>query len=177
MWILILLLISIAFAFVVAKYIDQRRWNRYQIDRDVYFRKHPYELMLKGEFAIPVAMNKSTQFKLLNELMLRSNDQPIVQKALIQRMPPQAHHRFIVKVTIQEVVTGYLDKVYAEKFCRSLEDTDFFIGRPMTLLAEIKLIELKPNVQGCRVRLDLPTDPLMVKNLYVEPKKGQSVFS
>lgn len=170
MYILIVMIVSIALGFFFLKQLDQRRWQRYQIDRDLYFRQHPFQLKLNDVFEIHVAMNKSAQFKLVNELMLKSSEQTTLKKALIQRMPAQSHHQFIIKVVIHDIIIGYLDKNYAERFCLSLKDTDFFIGRPIATLAEIKFCELKPNVHGCRVKLDLPSNPKLANSLIVEPQ-------
>ena len=159
MYILIFMIVSIALGFFFLKQLDQKRWQRYQIERDLYFRQHPYPFPLKNDFAVHVLMNKTSQFNLVNGLMLKSVDQSILKNALIQRIPAQTHHRYIIKVMIEEISIGYLDKTYAERFCQSLEETDFFIGRPIATLAEISFCELKPNVQGCRVKLDLPSNP------------------
>ena len=170
MYILIVMIVSIALGFFFLKRLDQRRWQRYQIDRDLYFRQHPFQIKLNDVFKIPVAMNKSAQFKLVNDLMLKSSEQTILKKAQIQRMPAQSHHQFIIKVVIHDIIIGYLDKNYAERFCLSLKDTDFFIGRPIETLAEITFVELKPTMLGCRVKLDLPTNPKMANSLIVDPQ-------
>lgn len=172
MYILILMVIIIALAFVFLKQLDQRRWQRYQIDRDLFFRQNPYAFQSSHDHLIHVAMNKSAQFKLVNELMLKSSEQTIVKNAVIQRMPAQAHHQFIIKVMVEEISVGYLEKQYAERFCQSLLETDFFIGRPISIRAEIRFCELKPNVHGCRVKLDLPSDPTLANELIFEKPKA-----
>lgn len=172
MYLLILIVILIALAFVFLKQLDQRRWQRYQIDRDLFFRQHPYALQSSHQHSIHVAMNKSAQFKLVNELMLKSSEQTIIKKAMIQRMPAQAHHQFIIDVLVEEISIGYLEKKYAERFCQSLLETDFFIGRPLLTSAEISFCELKPNVPGCRVKLDLPSDPNLANELIFEKPKS-----
>ncbi|QIO07699.1 hypothetical protein [Acinetobacter lanii] len=159
MYILIFMIVGIALGFFFLKQLDQRRWQRYQIERDVYFRQHPYSFKTTGSYSIAVAMNKSAQFKLINELMLKSSQQPVQRAALIQRMPAQSHHRYIIKVLVEDITIGYLDQSYAERFCLSLEDTDFFIGRPISTQAEISFYALKPNILGCRLKLDLPNHP------------------
>ncbi len=168
MYLLILMVIVIALGFVILKYIDQNRWHRYQIDRDIFFRQHPYLFQSNQDYSIHVVMNKSAQFKLINELMLKSTDQTIIKNALIQRMPAQAHHQFIVKVMVEDITIGYLEKKYAERFCQSLTETDFFIGRSILISAEIILCELKPNMNSCRVKLALPNDPTFAKDFIFE---------
>lgn len=156
MYILILMVIIIALGFIFLKQLDQRRWKRYQIDRDLFFRQNPYQLQQDTACVVAVAMTKTAQFKLRNELMLKTADERVLKTALIQRMPSQSHHQYIIRVSIEEVLVGYLDKVYAARFCLQLQDTDFFIGRPIAVQAQVSFVT---QHQGCIVRLNLVADP------------------
>lgn len=174
MYLLILMVFIIALGFIFLKQLDQRRWHRYQIDRDMYFSQHPYVIQSSQQYSIYVAMNKSAQFKLINELMLKSVEPLTYREVLIQRMPAQSHHQYIIKVMIKDIVLGYLEKNYAERFCQSLEATDFFIGRPILVCAEISVCESVTAFIGCKVKLDLPVDPTVASQLVFEKPSNRT---
>ena len=170
---LILIAIIIGIGFIFAQHIDQKRWQRYQFERDIFFRTHPYLLDTNQQFAILFAIGKSSQKRLINELMLKPSDQSIYKKIYLQRESTKNHDLQTVKVTLNDLKLGYLEKQYAHALCQSLKHTDFLIGRPIELLAEIFVFECDHGELGCRVKLDLPRDPQMVRELLIEKVESE----
>lgn len=170
MYILVLMLIVLVMSIFLVKRVDQRRWQRCQIERDLFFRNHPYELNAEQDCIVQVSMTKSAQTKLINEMMLKSVGQPIIKKAMIQReyVDENQPHKFMIKVMVKENMIGYLEKKYAESFCQNLKQTDFFIGRPIATLSEVTLYRNSAGESGCKVKLALPTEPLDIIDLIVE---------
>ena len=172
MYILALMIITALVCIVLMKKVDHQRWHRYQIERDLYFRNHPYELKTEQDFNLHVTLTKSMQFKLINELMLKSFDEEVYRRAIIQReriVDSQSPH-YMVKVKIADIDMGYLERNYAEQFCKSLKKSDFFIGRPISILSEIMICRNRMGEAGCRVKLGLPEDPDIIKELIFEKK-------
>ncbi len=161
MLILIGICVLIVLGIVLAKQIDQRRWQRYQFERDMYFRQHPFLWEGLERFELVLNINAQSQKKLLNELMLKSAEMSYIRKSRIQREPECAHQKYAVKVMINDLTIGYLEKKYAELLGETLQQTDFEIGRPIELNAEIIVFEKNDVDFGCRVKLDLPRDPRM----------------
>lgn len=176
MYILVLMVIMAVVCIVLMKKVDQRRWHLYQIERDLYFRNHPYQLKSEQDFNVHISMTKPAQFKLMNELMLKSSDHQVYKKATIQRDADLQQKQFAVKVMVEDITIGHLEQKYAEAFCKSLEKTDFFIGRPISILSEVNLCRNTFGEFGCRVKLSLPQDPKMTKDLLLETTTHE-VFS
>ena len=65
-------------------------------------------------------------------------------------------------------------KKYAELLGEHLSQTDFEIGRPIELNAEIFVFEKGEAEIGCRVRLDLPRDPRTAARYLVENQQIES---
>ncbi len=168
---LIVFVMFMVVAFLLARQLDRRRWHRYQIDRDMFFRTHPYTLDCDQQFDVHLTLNQNAQKKLMNELMLKSHEQSILKKALIQREAEQQNQPFIIKVMVHDLIIGYLEIKYAEQLCKSLQETDFMIGRPIETLAEISIFQKNEIHLLCRVKLDLPRNPKLVNNLI----KGKKV--
>ena len=157
---------------ILIKKVDHQRWHRYQIERDLFFRDHPYELKIEQDFNLHIALTKPAQFKLMNELMLKSSDEELYRKAIIQReraLDAQSS-QYMVKVKIADIEMGYLEQNYAEQFCKTLKKSDFFIGRPISILSEIMICKNARGDSGCRVKLGLPEDPNAIKDLLIENK-------
>ncbi|WP_445116863.1 hypothetical protein [Acinetobacter sp. WZC-1] len=162
---LILLLICVAVGFIVVRRFDRRRWHRCQIERDIFFRNHPYGLNGDQQFKVSLALSQSAQKKLVNELMLKPIDQSVYKKACLQREAGQHNQPFLVRVMIHDFKIGYLEPAYAEQLCKNLHQTDFMIGRPVAVLAEILIFQKTAHDFRCRVKLDLPQDPRRVRSL------------
>lgn len=163
----------IALGIMFAKHVDLRRWQRYQFERDMYFRQHPLYLQCGEQFEIALHLNKTIQKKLVNELMLKPSDQSVFKKALIQRDADSTGQKYNIKVSIQDKTYGYLDFAYADELGEQLKYTDFEIGRAIEILVEIIVFKTMDFNEmrgecGCRVRLDLPRDPRMVSKFLVE---------
>jgi len=172
MLILVIIVIVIVFGIFFAKHVDQRRWQRYQFERDMHFRQFPYLWNGQDQFELVLTMNINAQKKLMNELMLRPSETSYIRKARVQREPENSHQKYLIKVMIQDLMIGRLEKKYAELLGETLQQTDFEIGRPIELNAEIIVFE-KGDEWGCRVRLDLPRDPRMASEYLVENVKPE----
>ena len=73
---------------------------------------------------------------------------------------------------VQDFTIGYLETKYAELFGASLDQTDFEIGRPIELNAEIIVFE-RDNEVSCRVKLDLPRNPKTAYQYLIENNQQQ----
>ncbi|WP_089606082.1 hypothetical protein [Acinetobacter piscicola] len=176
MLILVIIIAVIALGIFFAKHVDQRRWQRYQFERDMYFRQHPFQWKGLEQFELVLNMNANTQKKLINELMLRASETGYLKKARVQREPECANQQYSIKVMIQDLTIGRLEKRYAELLGENLQKTDFETGRPIELNAEIIVFEKDDVDLGCRVRLDLPRDPRIADRYIIEnikQKKNQ----
>lgn len=167
MYLFIFMVIALVLGVVIIKKIDQRRWQRYQIDRDLFYRNHPYELSHEQEFNVIVKMDKSAQFKLINGLMLKSLSQPVLKKAMIQRerVLDSEKHQFVIKVMVRDINIGYLEHQYAEQFCQCLKKTEFYVGRPISIWSELTIFRNSAGEHTCRVKLGLPVNPNEIINL------------
>ena len=174
MYILVLMVITAVICIVVIKNVDQRRWQRYQIERDLFFRDHPYVLKSEPDFNVRLNISKPIQIKLINNLMLKTSTPHIFKKAVIQREQVTDHQaqKYLVKVMVEDIKVGYLEQHYAEHFCESLKKSDFFIGRPISVLSEVTLCKNRLGESGCRVILSLPEDPKDVKDLLQEKNEA-----
>ena len=170
MLILLIIVVVIALGIVFAKHVDQRRWQRYQFERDMFFRQYPFQWKGLEQFELVLNINANAQKKLINELMLRPFEQSYIRKARIQREPECSRQQYAVKVMINDVTIGYLEKKYAELLGENLQHTDFEIGRPIELNAEIIVFE-KDAECGCRVKLDLPRNPRTAHEYLVDDKQ------
>lgn len=75
MLILVIIVVVAVLGIIFAKQIDQRRWQRYQFERDIYFRQYPFQWKGLEQFELVLNINAQAQKKLINQLMLRpSND-------------------------------------------------------------------------------------------------------
>ena len=167
---LILFVLLIVVAFICVQQLDRRRWHRYQIERDLYFHQYPYVLEGEQKFEVYLPVSQNIQRKLMNTLMLTLQKQSLLKKVIIQREAEQKDHPFLVRVMIHDLNVGYLELKYAEQLCKILRETDFVIGRPIEVMAELSAI---PNIGvdlTCRVRLDLPKNLKLVKELIKEKK-------
>lgn len=173
MYILVVMVIIAVICIVTIKKVDQRRWQRYQIERDLHFRDHPYVLKSDPEFNVRVIMMKLAHFKLINTLMLKQSTQQVIKKAMLQREKVSEHgiHQFLVKVMIEDIHIGYLEQHYAETLCDALRELDFYIGRPISVLSEVTFCKNRLGESGCRVTLGLPQDPNQLKDLIKEIAK------
>ena len=173
MLILVIIAVVIVLGIIFVKHVDQRRWQRYQFERDMYFRQYPFQWKGLEQFGLVLNINSHTQKKLINELMLRPRASGYIKKACVQREPECANQHYAIKVTIQDLTIGYLEKKYAESFGESLDQTDFEIGRPIEINAEIIIFEKDDIEVGCRVKLDLPRDPRAARQYLIENQQQQ----
>ena len=81
MLILLIIVVVIALGIVFAKQVDQRRWQRYQFERDMYFRQYPFLWKSLDQFELVLSIQTHAQKKLINELMLRSSENSFIKKA------------------------------------------------------------------------------------------------
>ena len=87
--------------------------------------------------------------------MLRASENSYIKKSRIQREPECSRQQYSIKVMIQDLTIGHLEKKYADLLGESLDQTDFEIGRPIELDAEIIVFEKDDIELGCRVKLAL----------------------
>ena len=175
MLILVIIIAVIALGVIFAKRIDQRRWQRYQFERDMYFRQYPFQWKGLEQFELVLNVNSNAQKKLINTLMLRASETGYLKKERVQREPECANQQYSIKVTIQDLIIGRLEKRYAELLGENLQKTDFETGRPIEINAEIIVFEKDDIDLGCRVKLDLPRDPrtadqYLIENVQLEKK-------
>ena len=71
MLILVIIVVVAVLGIIFAKQIDQRRWQRYQFERDIYFRQYPFQWKGLEQFELVLNINAQAQKKLINQLMLR----------------------------------------------------------------------------------------------------------
>ncbi len=171
---LVLLVFCAVAGFLTLQHLDRKRWHRYQIERDIFFRLNPFVLQNDPECKMMITLNKATQKKLLGVLMLKQPGQSVNRTVQIQREPEQKNQQFIVAVYFQDFKIGELEPKYTTRLCHSLEKTDFYIGRPLEISAEISITEGFSGDAGCQVRLGLPRDPDSIDQLIMERQKVQS---
>ena len=172
MLILLIIVVVAAMGIMFAKHIDQRRWQRYQFERDIYFRQYPFQWKGLEQLDLVLNINAQAQKKLINQLMLRPLDGSYIRKASIQREPEYPRQHYTIKVMVQDFTIGYLETKYAELLGENLDQTDFEIGRPIELNAEIIVFE-KDDEFACRVKLDLPRDPRTAHQYLIENNQQQ----
>ncbi|TCM68743.1 hypothetical protein EC844_104119 [Acinetobacter calcoaceticus] len=162
MLVLIVVVIVLVLGFVLVQRIDQGRWHRYQFERDIFFRNHPYQYVGNEQFEQQLLISKPAQRKLINDFMWKNDQQVIYKKVLVLREIEQ-QQRTTVKVIIRELTLGYVEQDYAASLCQQLQSTDFEIGRPIEVLAEFTLATRKDQLYVSHIKLDLPFDPRQVK--------------
>ena len=171
---LLLIIICVIVGFLVIRQSDQRRWGRYQIERDMYFQMYPYQLDPLLPFSVVVPLGYLAQRKLQNELMLKLNQDVIYKTALVQREAARQNQTYVVQVCIHDHKVGELEPKYAEKLCLNLAQTDFFIGRPISLQAEITVFQKSETECGCRIKLNLPPDPQSADEYVIRNNKDDA---
>ena len=173
MLILLIIVVVLVLGIIFAKKVDQRRWQRYQFERDMFFRQNPFQWKGLEQFDLVLNINANAQKKLINELMLRPSEMSYIRKSRIQREPECAHQKYAIKVMINDLTIAHLEKKYAELFGETLQQTDFETGRPIELNAEIIVFEKDDVEFGCRVKLNLPRDPWSADKYLVESVKPE----
>lgn len=168
MTVLIVVIITILLAVVLIHKVDQRRWKRYQLERDVYFSKYPYVYKGRDQFNIGLSVPKLSQLKLINLLMLKSTQQYLYKNMRLLRGDGQCLNR--IQVLMDELYLGILEPSYAEQLCSHLSHTDFIIGRPIEILAEIFVLSPEQGLGLCKIHLDLPLNPEHVLYGLTEPE-------
>lgn len=158
MLILIMMLIILILGFLVVRYIDQQRWDRYQFDRAKYFQNHPYEFQFNQSYAIYIPVPSSIQNRLINSYMLKVEDQQIYTKAKIQRMETHHVHSHQLKVSLHDIDVGYLEVNYATRFTQALKHSDFYVGRPILVEAKVSFKQVN-TAKRCVIQLDLCPNP------------------
>lgn len=158
----IIIFILIALGFWTVRHIDQRRWHRYQLQRDLFFRQNPYVFEGDQQFEIILLSSKTIQKKLINLFMWKSSTQPHYKKVILLREPEQTQQTAAIKVMLGDLTLADLELRYAARLSHSLQDTDFQIGRPIEVLAEFLILQSPTHVPILRIKLDLPRDPSQV---------------
>ena len=99
--------------------------------------------------------------------MWKAIEQHYLKKVFIQREEQTENANMRVKVAIGNIHLGYLDARYAQHLCQNLLQTDFSVGRPIEVLAEIWVLAQQAKFISCKIRLDLPEDTLyLAKSLH-----------
>lgn len=165
--------VVIALIIISARHFDQQRWQRYQLERDMFFCQHPFHWQGLEQFELRLSINAKMQKKIINELMLKATENSHIRKVSIQREPEHEAQQYLIKVMLHDFTIGYLEPKYAEIFGETLSNTDFEVGRPIALNAEIIVFEKDDVEFGCHVKLDLPRDPRMAGECLVESVKPE----
>ena len=114
MFILLIIVVVAVLGIMLVKHIDQRRWQRYQFERDMFFRQYPFQWQGLEQFELVLNINVHAQKKLINELMLRASENSYIKKSRIQREPECSRQQYSIKVMIQDLTIGHLEKKYAD---------------------------------------------------------------
>ncbi|WEI22579.1 hypothetical protein PYR74_22480 [Acinetobacter bereziniae] len=61
MLILVIIVVVAVLGIIFAKQIDQRRWQRYQFERDIYFRQYPFQWKGLEQFELVLNINAQAQ--------------------------------------------------------------------------------------------------------------------
>lgn len=157
---LIIVAVLVIVGFILLRRLDQYRWHRYRVERERYFQMHPFHLDGEGRFAISLSLSKPTQIKMMNAFMWKAIEQHYFKKVFIQREEQSETEQMRVKVAIGNIDLGYLDARYAQQLCQNLLQTDFSVGRPIEVLAEIWVLAQQTKFISCKIKLDLPEDTL-----------------
>lgn len=155
---LIIVTVLVIVGFILLRQLDQYRWRRYRVERERYFQMHPFQLHGDGQFGISLPLSKPIQIKLMNAFMWKAIEQHYLKKVFIQREEQSETENTRVKVAIGNIHLGYLDARYAQQLCQNLLQTDFSVGRPIEVLAEIGVLAQQAKFISCKIRLDLPED-------------------
>ena len=158
MLIFIIILITLIIALIVVIYVDHQRWDRYQFDRAKFFQTHPYILEFDQHYPINISISASNQIRIMNNLMLKSENATSYSEAFIQRVDSHQMQAHQVSITLADIQIGNLEKTYAQQLTKALEQTDFFVGRPIRVKAEI-IVYADQAQKSCKVRLALCSDP------------------
>ncbi|AWL27660.1 hypothetical protein DJ533_03155 [Acinetobacter defluvii] len=171
---LVLVVIVVVLGFFIIQQLDERRWQRYQFERDMFFRDHPLLLEDLDSFDYMLKLTHAMQRKIITELMLKPTMQPIYKKVRLQRLPETSQEKYHIQVLLNEIKIAELEPNYAQKFGESLIKTDFEIGRPIEVLSEILVIQKNSHELGCQMCLRLPQNPTDIAQLLlVEQKRMQ----
>ena len=80
MFILLIIVVVAVLGIMLVKHIDQRRWQRYQFERDMFFRQYPFQWHGLEQFELVLNINVHAQKKLINELMLRASENSYIKR-------------------------------------------------------------------------------------------------
>ncbi|RYL29612.1 hypothetical protein [Acinetobacter piscicola] len=164
---LVLVVIVIVLGFFMIQQLDERRWQRYQFERDMFFRDHPLLVQDIDDFDYALKLSHAMQRKIITELMLKPTIQPIYKKMRLQRLPEIRQEKYHIQVLLNDIKIGELDRNYAQQCGERLVKTDFEIGRPIEVLAEILVLRKNNHELTCQIHLSLPQDPTQIANLLV----------
>ncbi len=159
---LILAVILVIILTIGLFHYDQARWRKYKIYREMYFHKNPYFVSCNQTFAVSLIVPRYNYDRLMNNLMLLDTTEGHITQAYLEK---GVEREGDVKVLINHVLLGYLEKNYAQRFCQALEHTDFFVGRPVCVDALINLNFFKNPPSKYYINLDLPENPDQVGDL------------
>ena len=155
---LIMCIVLVVVGFMLLRQLDQYRWRRYRVERERYFQMHPFHLDGDGQFGISLPLSKPIQIKLMNAFMWKATEQQFLKKVRIQREEQSETENMRVKVALGDIHLGYLESRYARQLCQNLDQTDFGVGRPIEVLAEIWVLVQQAEFIGCKIKLDLPEE-------------------
>lgn len=164
---LVLVIIVIVLGFFMIQQLDERRWQRYQFERDMFFRDHPLLLQDIDGFDYALKLSHVMQRKIITELMLKPTIQPSYKKIRLQRLPEIRQEKYQIQVLLNDIKIGELDHNYAQQCGECLAKTDFEMGRPIEVLTEILVLHKNSHELSCQIHLSLPQDPRAIVNLLV----------
>lgn len=173
---LILVIIVVVLGFFIIQQLDERRWQRYQFERDIFFRDHPLLMQDVEDFYHVVKLSHAIQRKIITELMLKASTHPIYKKIRLQRMPNFQNNKFHIQIMLNDMKIAELDQLYAQQLGECLDHKDFEIGRPLEVLSEIMVLQKQSHELSCQIRLNLPQDPTEISQLLLAEKKARPIY-
>ncbi len=158
----LIIALVIVIIFILLRQLERYRWRRYCVERERYFQRNPLRFQSDGQFAISLALPKHVQIKLINAFMWKLVEQCYFKKVFVQKEERINIQIQQVKVTLGDIHLGYLETHYAQQLCKNLNQTDFMVGRPVEVLAEIQVICQQSHFIMCKMQLDLPKDTTLL---------------
>lgn len=166
MLIFIIILITLIIALSMVIYVDHLRWDRYQFDRAKFFQNHPYLLKIE-QYSMTIPVSTSNQIRMINSLMIKPEDPVRYSEVLIQRVDSHQEQAHQVSINLADIQIGNIEKTYAQQLTQALEETDFYVGRPIRVKAEITLTQ-DYSQKNCQLKLALCLDPFQTPKYLVD---------
>lgn len=140
---------------ILRRKLIQYRWRQMQIKRQRDFQRYPYCVKDSGQFALGLTLSHAKQKQLIDTFGWNNTEQSFLKKVYLYDVT-QHLQQPQVKVILGAVDLGNLSSHYAQQLRQALQQTDFVLGRPIVVLADIQVSTQEQKIAICRVSLDLP---------------------